>query len=271
MDSRKIERILLLILALLNLFLLTVVLSDREQDRRSKAETAASLTALLEENGLTVTPGAFEIRSAPPKCTLTRDLEAERRLIRSMIGTNEAEDQGGNIYFYTGSRGKAQLRGSGEMDVIFDWGAVSQRGSAERTALRLLRRGGVKAAVVGQRGSEDSLTVCSMLDGIPVYNALLRFTFDSGYVSMISGTRIFDTAVKEDAALLDSVSVLIRFVELIHDEGYICSRIDALEPGYLQTVTRSGEAALTPVWRVETDAGAFLIDAETGKAESRLS
>ena len=42
MDSRKLERIVLIILALLNVFLLTVVLSDNVQSRRSEAETAGA-------------------------------------------------------------------------------------------------------------------------------------------------------------------------------------------------------------------------------------
>ena len=89
---------------------------------------------------------------------------------------------------------------------------------------------------------------------------------------MISGTRVFDSAAKVPGDdLLNSVSVLLRFVELIRDEGYICSRIEAVSPGYLQTVTRSGETELAPVWRIETDAGAVFIDAESGKTVNRLS
>ena len=41
MDSRKLERIVLIILALLNLFLLSVVLSDSLEARRNARETAA--------------------------------------------------------------------------------------------------------------------------------------------------------------------------------------------------------------------------------------
>ena len=54
MDSRKLERILIGILLLLNLFLLSAVLLDGIQDRRSRRETAQTLTALLEESGISV-------------------------------------------------------------------------------------------------------------------------------------------------------------------------------------------------------------------------
>ena len=271
MDSRKLERILALILALLNVFLLAVVLADSAQTRRSNAETAAALTALLEENGFAVSDGAIVIRPAPPKCILTRDLRTERRNVTRLIGKASVEDLGGNIYMYVGTQGKAQLRGSGELDVMFQDGNAQR--PSEKAALRLLRRSGFRARSTGLNSAgADTLEFYAEKNDIPVYNAVLRFTYFNGTLGTLNGICVFDGAAKEETGgFLDSVSVLIRFVELVREEGYICSRIDLVSPGYLQTVTRSGEMVLTPVWRIETDAGAFLIDAETGKAESRLS
>ena len=273
MDSRKLERILLLIAALLNVFLLIAVLSDSVQERRSNTETVASLTALLNENGIEAADGAIRIRSAPPRCTLTRDMAAEQRIMTRLIDTKQTLDQGGNIYFYSGTKGQALLRGSGEIDALFTIGAVSERGGAGSTAKRILRRYGVKALLADDTAQNGEVVdFYAAVDGIPVYNAVLRFTFAEGSLSMLAGTRCFDVVEKEtDDGLLDSVSVLIRFVEIVRNEGYICSRIDAVTPGYVQTVTRSGEAELTPIWQIETDAGALLIDAETGKADVRLS
>ena len=270
MDSRKLERILILILLCLNLCLLAVVLSDSIEARRARAETAATLGELLEENGITAADDAISILSAPPKCTLTRDMQAEQRIVKALVGRAQVEDQGGNIFFYSGAKGQAQLRGSGELDVIFSPGAVTRRGSMERFVQRLLRRSDIRAVSAADSG--DAADFYATLDGIPVYNAVLHFEFQGKDLYIMSGTRLFDTVVREeDAALLDSVSVLIRFVELVREEGFICTRIDAVAPGYLQTVIRSGEAALAPVWSIRTDAGTFVIDAETGKAVNRLS
>lgn len=273
MDSRKLERILLLILLLLNVFLLAVVLSDSAQARRSNAETVAALAAMLEENGITARDGAIRILPAPAKCTLTRNMAQEQRFMTQMIGANQIIDQGGNIYYYSGPKGQAVLRGSGEMDTLFENGAVSWRGGTERTALRLLKNCGVRAVAVQDTKKETDVALLNpTLDGIPVYNATLRFQFLEGRLYMLTGTRIFDSMEKQESdGLMDSVSVLIRFMEIVRNEGYICSRIESLSPGYIQAVTRSGVAELTPVWRIETDAGALIIDAESGKAEGQLS
>ena len=233
MDSRKLERILVWILLLLNLFLLVVVFSDSTQARRSSKETAASLSALLEANGISAAEGAITIRSAPDKYVLTRDLRAEQLMIARIIGKQQVTDVGGNILLYDGTRGRAQMRGSGEMDVLFDSDSVTLRGGAERTVQRLLRRAGISAvAVERKKPGGNSLEFRCELDGIPVYNAVLRADFMGEQLSMLTGIRIFDSAEKvETEDLLDSVSVLIRFLELVRDEGYICSRIDAVTPG----------------------------------------
>ena len=262
MDKRKIERIILLILALLNVFLLSVVLSDSAEARRSAAETVADLTAVLEENGISVADGAVQIQSAPVPCTLTRDLQREGEKLRKLLGPYDQEDTGGNIIFYRGGKGQGLVRGSGELDVLMDGGAVPLRGGRERTAKNLLRRLGVAALSAGEQ--QDAF--CCALDGVPVYNAVLEFGFTDSFLQTISGTWLFDGVSRQtDSVGMDSISAALRFVEIVRSEGFICSRVERVEPGYLMTVTRSGEAELTPVWRIETDTGPLMIDAGTGR------
>ena len=269
MDSRRLERIILLVLLLLNAFLLSVVLSDAVETRRNDAETTASITALLQENGIGVADGAIRLQPAPVPCVLTRDILREGEKVKKLIGDYTPEDVGGNIIFYRGEKGQILLRGSGELDVLLDSRAVSIRGGEERTAQRVLRSIGVTA--VSADGTDGTSFYCCC-ENLPVYNAMLQFDFTENSLSMISGTRLFDNLTKSaDGKGMDSVSVLLRFIEIVRSEGFICSQINGMQPGYLMSVTRSGEAELTPVWRIETDAGALMIDAETGKTENRLT
>ena len=80
----------------------------------------------------------------------------------------------------------------------------------------------------------------------------------------------FDVPVEEDGGgLMDSGSALLRFVEILRAEEFSCTRVDAFRPGYLLSVLVSGESPLTPVWRLETDGGILLINAENGRIESK--
>lgn len=266
------ERIVLIILAALNLFLLSVVVTDRAEARGSRAETVRQVTQLLERNGIRADDGAITVRSAPPRITLSRSLSREAEMIRSMMGETGQEDLGGNILFYRGGDGQALLRGSGEIAALFSPGRVTLRGDAVRTSQRLLRRAGLDAEIFasGADTADNSYAdAYCCWDGCPVFNAVLRFDYSGENLYMITGTRSFDTASEQKTeGLMDSVSALLRFVEFVNSEGFICSRLTAIRPGYMQTVVVSGESSLSPVWRITTDTGDLLVYAESGRVEA---
>ena len=266
------ERIVIVILLLLDVFLLSTVLSDRAESRRSDSETVERLTAFLAENGITAEEDAVSIRSAPPRMKLLRSSQREAEIARVLLGRTTPEDLSGNIFFYRTGGGQIIFRGSGEVAALFSGGEIPLRGSAERTARRLMRRAGAEAELRESGETETGEPYAELMfcqDGYPVYNASLQFDFSENGLYMITGTRLFDTPVPDtDSALMNSVSVLLRFAELTKSEGIICSRLLECRPGYLLSVVVSGENTLTPVWQIRTDAGTFLINAETGKLET---
>ena len=127
----------------------------------------------------------------------------------------------------------------------------------------MLRGIGVAAVYAGE-GENTDFYCC--FDAVPVYNAILSFTFSDACLTMLTGTRLFDNAqLASEGSGMDSVSALLRFVEIVRTEGYICSRIDSISAGYSMTVSRSGASELAPVWRIGTDTGVLLIDAGSGE------
>ena len=142
--------------------------------------------------------------------------------------------------------------------------AFPLRGSREHTAEKLLRSIGVSAVYASDNGEKTDFYCC--FGGVPVYNAILSFTFSDTCLTMLTGTRLFDNAQRaSEGDGMDSVSALLRFVEIVRTEGYICSRIDSISAGYSMTVSRSGASELAPVWRIGTDTGVLLIDAGSGE------
>jgi len=263
------ERIIIIILALLNLFLLAEVLTDRMETYRNKTETRNYVTEVLAEHGLTAAEDADLVQTAPVGCVLVRSSEAETEMVRGMIGQSSAEDMGGNIMFYRNDKGQALFRGNGELTTLFSSGEFPLRGGAEKTAQRMLRRAGMNAELAEELGADGVISFYCCRNGYPVYNAVLQFDYYDNGLYMLSGFRIFDTVTETGSAQLqDSVSALMSFVEIVNREGLICSRIDSIQAGYLQSVQVSGESLLFPVWRIETDTGVVLINAETGEMES---
>ena len=273
MDNRVLERIIIAILLLLNLSLAAVVLSDRAETRRSNGEIAAYVLQVLQDNNITAAEGAVRVQAAPKRVTLARDEQRESEIVRQLLGRAEPQEQGGKILFYQTNKGQALFRGSGEVAALYTAGAVPLRAGLAKTTLRLLKRAGIDAELAGPVSEETmSAEVRCVWNGYPVYNALLRFDYSDESLYMISGNRVFDSLTEEEGAgLMNSTSALLRFVELVKQDGIICSRLDAVRPGYLQTVLVSGESTLSPVWRIETDTGVFLINAETGVMETGIA
>ena len=82
---------------------------------------------------------------------------------------------------------------------------------------------------------------------------------------MVSGAPVSaGSALPADTgAPLTTATVLVRFLAGLNEGNYVCSSIDGMRAGYVVSgASRSGQ--LTPVWRVETDTGAYDVDGVTG-------
>ena len=274
MDNQKLERIIIIILLLVNLFLLGVVLSDKAETHRSRTETEHYVTEVLGSSGVTVGKNVRLLQEAPVGCTLTRNSLQEQRIVRGLLGEKyTSEDRGGNIMAYRSSRGQAVFRGSGVTEAILNPGSIPVRSNTEKTAARLLRHMEISAekSVVGisETDGEAYAEYYCCCNGCPVYNAVLRIDFAGESPFLISGNRVFDDeTMSEDGEGMDSVSVLLRFVELLRSGEFSCTALEEFRPGYLASVLVSGESTLTPVWRLETDGGVLLINAENGRIEN---
>ena len=64
-------------------------------------------------------------------------------------------------------------------------------------------------------------------------------------------------------SLLSTPTILMRFLASVSEGGSVCSRIEAMTPGYL-TAGSGRLVQLTPVWRILTDTGAYYVDAVSG-------
>ncbi len=265
METKRLERIIIITLALLNLFLLLVVLADRAQDRSFRQDTVDSLTALLEEAGVSVGPEAVLIQDCPAQCTVVRDRELEERRIQGLLGRHSSEDLGGSIWYYASDTGQLRMRGTGEMDLLLTGGGIQRGHSQDRAAKGLLSRAGI--ALYGPVGTEDGETLeyCCKWNEVPVYNAVLSFDFSNSRLYMVSGSIVFNLETEnEPGAGMNSVSALVRFLELVRSGAVVCSRIETISAGYVQNVALSGESVLTPVWCIATDGGSCYINAVTG-------
>lgn len=273
MENSKIKNIIILVLLLVNTFFLVILLQDRAEERHGREDTAAELRSILEGNGISLGEDLDLFQEAPKSCTLLRDSRLEQKKVSALLGNVTVEDLGGNILYYASANGRASLRGTGELAVLFSGSSVTDGGKPARTAVKLMEKAGFSvdadSAITESVGDNDSVTLCCAWEGFPIYNARVCLDFTGGRLQMLTGTRAFDTVSASGTdTVMSCVSAVIRLTEIIRSDGMICSRLEDMEPGYIMSVAVSGESTLTPVWRAVTDTGSIYINALTGKTET---
>ena len=273
MDTSKIKNIIILILLSVNVFLCAVMISDRSQTRSARATAWDAAVAATEKAGISVSEDISGEIETPAVYSLRRGMDSERAWLERVLGSVSCDDLGGNIWFYSSEKGQASVRGTGECDILFNTESFDTGRDAEKTAVRLMKKLGLEPDEDSARISTGSSGVTVGLDctwqGCRVYNAQMNFTFNEDYLMMISGTRIFDLSVQEShEGVMDELSVMMRFVEVVGEQGFVCSSLNAVEAGYVFSVAVSGEGTLNPVWHFTTDTGDVYINAVTGRVET---
>lgn len=269
MEWPKVKNIIILILALLDAFLLVLVLGRQRAVRQYERSAVTGAVRVLEQNGIAIAEDAIWDASAPHEIASGRDLEAEKAFARSLLGEDaQPADQGGGLYAYSTDRGTALLRAGGDLSVQFTGSALSGQ-TPEAHAAALLRQAGLEGELLSAPGpGEDGEAVfCQTVDGTPVYSCRLVFRYREGRLEELSGTAVLCSTFSQSGGgdALDISNALIRFMAGVLERGDLCSSVTALRPGYQLTQSFGADLHLSPVWLVATDVGSYYLDGVTGE------
>lgn len=271
MDKSKVKNFILLLLALVNAFLLYIVVSNAQEARRAQEFREETLRTVLAERGVALGAAVEFPESVPPLLTLLRDTAAEEKGLRGLIGGSTPQDRGGNVFFYDGADGQAKTRGTGEVEILLYAGARGKDPlSTAKSAMRKLGLGySEHDAAMSEDGQNTVVTLGCAYDGTPIHNAKINFYFNGGNLQLITGSKPLDEryAVQSAEDYPDGVTVLMSFLEYIAQSGKVCTEIRDLRIVYYMYSAVSGSCTLRPVWRIGTDAGTYFFDAETVRAE----
>lgn len=274
MDKAKIKNFIIILLALVNIFLLAIVISGAREKREADASRKEALETVLAEKGLTLNPNITLPENVPPLIYLQRDMDAEYHNISALIGKCTPQVDEGNSYFYDGTDGEATFSGTGEFQIKLNSGVISRGRNPVDAAKTALKRMGLECSniepIVVNDGIKTTVTLYCSWDNTAIYDAEIKFDFNSEYLWLISGIRPFDVkySVQSSEDYPDSVTIIMNFLEYISNTGYVCSEISDLRIEYSMNSAVSGNCILRPVWCIETNSGLNYIDAKTGKAEN---
>ncbi len=276
MEKSKIKNFILILLALVNVFLLSIVITNAMEEQKARSCRIQALENVLSENGIALASDIKLPDTVPPTLTLKRNLDMERRNLSSLIGSCSAADQGGNVYFYNGSDGQARFRGTGEFEILLYSGVITKGRDPVGTAKSALKKLGIESGDIEPQvtvdGEETTVILYCSWEGTTIYNVPVTISFNSDNSTIISGARPLDvkSEVQSSADYPDGVTILMGFLESISQTGSVCNEITGVKIEYNMYSAVSGNCTLKPVWCITTNSGSFYIDAETGKQENIL-
>lgn len=260
-------------LAAVNVFLLVLVSVRDWKSARFNDSAREEVVSILAQNGIQVDPDLLPKDTTLTARTVSRDPEAEADAASGLLG--ETILSGGDGMTYHGDRGTVKFYANGEFYAEFPPGAFPLNG-ADPSAFALERMAamGFEAVVSEAAPDGSSVTLCQLLDDVPVFSCQAVLEFQNGdLVAIRSGSRrLIGTPQPEPSAqALTIPTILLRFLSYIRDHGDICNEITGFTLGYVLD-TQSDPNRLIPTWRLTTDAGAapglYTVNALTGEVRN---
>jgi len=257
----KVKNIIIVILAALNLCLLALIVSRQMQSRRYAGETLIRTIEVLENNGLAVETAGLPSEDQLPSMSVSRNDEKEKAAAEFLLGQEVISSYSGGMSIHSSVKGNLSFYG-GSMAGSFaiPW---SEFDSFRAHAESLLQ--GMEIDVWKLESVGETVTAVPALNGVPVFNARIEFTYEGDLLKRIEGR--FPGSVtpeKEQEVPITIPTALISLLEYVMESGTVCRSVRNVTPGYFIASTGADSARITQCWHVETDTVPFYIDAATG-------
>lgn len=268
MSGAKIKNLIILILAITTALLLVLVVPMRRSQLRGEREQHEKIAQLYA--GYDVQLDSDVLPAGATLYTIELAAGGEEAAAQALLGQDAVRRSDATRYAatYTSERGRCEFsRAGGFFAALEGEKSVSD---PQKHAKKLLREMGCEAFSVTQAqrvaAGTYELSATQSLLGVPVFGASLTLRYVNGALTQMSGTMFPGsesiTRVSEDACIscADAMMLLLDSRDRL---GWVGSRIEQVQQGYVYTETAAGALRFVPVWRIDTDTGAFFVNGAT--------
>ena len=266
MEWPKLKNLILIILALTNLFLLYFVVQHELQGRSVQWESRSNALEFLAQRGVQVEEGQVPKTVSLLARQVERDLEWERAAAQALLGENvQSDPRGGEVYRYVGEKGFIQFHSDGAFSAELDPAAFPVGEDRRAACEALLERMSFQGLLLEESG--DQLTFRQLWEGVPLFSQQVTLVCREGGVCAMVGGRRLTGQPADDLSQqpITTATALISLLNGLNTLGDVCSRIDSIQEGYVSAASLTGPMTLVPVWRVVTDTGSYQLDTLTSQ------
>jgi len=267
MESYRLKNIILIILALLNVFLISVLWIRRVDQQERKEEAKAQMVQLLASHDIGLEADLIPAGRPNSVLTLTRDVKEEEKLAQHLLGGDTVYSyEGGSLSRYENERGVLVFRSGGDFDLT---GAIPAE-NPEALCEKFSRAFRYEESASTLENGSGTVTALQYFDGSPVVNATVVFTFTDYELCSISGRHLPPRHSDEiQAECISASTALVTFLQACEEQGVSCDSVSEITMGYELQSTPAMPLSLLPVWRIRTDTFDCYVNAISNEAVLR--
>ena len=113
-----------------------------------------------------------------------------------------------------------------------------------------------------------AMTATQSILGMPVFSQGLTVTYSNNALSDLEGSFFVGTLTGTGStACINAAEAVVAFLAARVELGWVGSAVLGLEQGYYRYETAGSAIRLTPVWKISTDTGSFLIHGLTAEVQ----
>ena len=256
----KIKNIILLLLVIVNLFLLALVGVRAWRTRENNRAAREQMLQVLENNGISYLPSELPDTLGLPPRRLTPEPVAEAQ-VKLLVGEVASVEVQGSRTVWEGERGTVTLFTDRELEVQFRPGTQPAADIPQ-----LLESLGLSLREARDQSGQEAAVWVQLLDGVPIPGETVRLESRDGWAQTLTFRALAGTseAVTSAGEPITALTAILRLLDALNRQGYVCSQITGLYAGY--SLSGSGTLTLTPAWFVEIDAAPWrlMVDGYTG-------
>ncbi len=251
MESSRLKNIIILILALMNVFLLASLASRRTAALSARHNAKAQLVELFAADNMALDPDLIPDQTPPASRTMTRSPDQERALAAALLGKDLRESSRGDVvYAYESDQGAVIFRSNGSFDAA---GTLSD-GGAEEACRTFCTSFGYQDLTFSLEGGSGSAQAIRYFEGSPVVNCTVTFSIEDGVLIAVTGTALPDTYTEssDGPAPLSAAAALAAFPAARREIGGVGSAVTDIHLCYELQSTAAAPMTLVPAWCIET-------------------
>lgn len=248
METYQLKKIIIIILALVNLALLGLLGHNELQQRGTEQEVLKELKTLYASSGVELALDDLPSSGRHVTAEVVSNGEMEAAFAEALLGDTTAQESG-SAMLYTSESGTLRFRQNGFFELTLTRPFLSR----EET-LSLLSDFGY---ALSDGGAGDTLRLTQTLSDKVIAEGNLFLIFRDGLLQSASGYYVCGLQEKEEKDLCSAADALSAFLRYVQENGVVCGSVRSVRPAWQLSAETLFHSALLPVWLIETDASCY--------------